>query len=154
MERMVLRLALLLPLSCLLACVPARGDPAPMPGQEEALAIVWYQTYGMTDRPPAIEWHDGTCSNGRPGFNDFDGTCLAGNFSDELYLVVQARAHGFAGVAHELLHAALKVSRGDGDGGHRDPGWDAADGRNGVAIPIEKQGALNRARAALRSRNL
>lgn len=105
----------------------AQGDPTPLPGQDQAVQLIW-TVYGQTKAPPPIYWRRDSCSepNGIYGvlpwctFESDDGK-VAG-IERDYYVEVGAPSPGFkisdTALVHELLHAAL-----GGDPSHTSPDW-------------------------------
>jgi len=118
-----------------------------IPGQIEATALVW-QFYGNTEpnspEPPRIEWvypEDLDCGLSEDGIYQgfyrrqvpiektlgIKPQCVAGVFWSEGYYTQVAHKIGFkfttSAFAHELYHAHLWRSTGDGNGTHTDPGF-------------------------------
>lgn len=109
----------------------AQGDPAPIPGQADAVRVIWNGVYGETKASPPIYWRRDSCSepNGIYGVTPWC-TFMDGNErvaglesgSNGYYVEVGAPSPGFTfsdtALAHELLHAAL-----GGDYDHTSPMW-------------------------------
>lgn len=129
-------------LALCLACATV-GDIRPvMNGQEQAVHIIWTETYGMKDRPPLVRWITGrelSCedkSTGRPGFwiPSYDGNweCKEGLTMSPLEVMVAYHGElSFAqtALAHELMHA--KQARNFFiDSNHTSPEWGMVDVAN------------------------
>lgn len=108
MRWLVLALALLLG-----ACRPA--PPAPMPNQASATTIVWNEQYGMTVKPPPVEWMTGSslnCGANDGGWesNDYNPPqCVAGEstwqpFNAQVAWPAGATQFSITAFAHEFCH--------------------------------------------------
>ncbi len=85
-------------------------------GQERATEIIWVETYGRTDAPPAVRWiTDLNCTsdiNGRPGFMIYSAeghVCREGVTIVPYQVEIALRADdtfSTTTLAHEFLHAA------------------------------------------------
>jgi hypothetical protein len=120
----------LLPLLTLLAGCSV-GDPIPLPGQAEAVALIWTGVYGETREPPPIYWRRDICGapNGNYpplpwcSFYTPQGIHVAGAQYDSPWHLEIGAPYGDGGrisntsLAHELLHASI------GDGDHLRPEW-------------------------------
>lgn len=119
------------------------GRPVDMFDQEEAIAVVWHDSYARADEPPTVRWVTGrelVCvvqSNGKPGFltpvGCREGLCL-------LPTVVSVAWHDgdiYSGttLAHEMEHAA-QAREGVIDPGHH-------------TAPFQPGGAVDLANVAL-----
>lgn len=118
------------------ACVPTFPT---MPGQEEAIAIVWRQQYAVFEHEaPRVDWVTQprlTCQIGDEGqyvgFNENESTCVAGLSWSDTNLVRLAfpdltdpMTISRSSFPHELYHLALYARTGDADHEHAAPGWD------------------------------
>ncbi len=125
----------LLPLFVLLAmgCAPT-GTFTKVPGQDQAMQIVWRDLYGMLDDdPPEVEWIDGGCwgiHNDTCGFTWIgwkvqvavtETTCYV-NSNDPFDCGISASKF-----SHELMHYATYLRTGDVDAAHNRGDWNLAD---------------------------
>jgi hypothetical protein len=131
----------------------AVGDVTPLAGQEEAIAIVWHQTYGETRDAPPIYWRRDRCNepNGMYppvptcSFDDLKGDSVSGLERDTPWHVEIGAPWGAGKIsdtalAHELLHASI------GDSGHSDgTKWNGCPG----SIGPQTKSLLCQAREAL-----
>ena len=116
----------------------ASGDPTPIRGQSQALAMLWSGAFGETRTPPEVYWRRDNCDvpNGQYSpdpactFND-DGESVAG-LADNGGKWIEVGAPWESGMisdtafAHELLHASI------GDPDHRSPRWTTIDDLNAM----------------------
>jgi hypothetical protein len=122
----------------LLVILGCRAQPrVEMPGQDQALAIVWGQEYGRRDAPPALRYvrePDLVCTDpdsGRPGFLTAVG-CREGYTGSPWAVSIawhQGDTFSTTTFAHELLHAALG-RMGILDPLHKNPAWVMVDAAN------------------------
>lgn len=103
-------------------------------GQAEALAVIWYQTYGLDAAPPRIEWIPQsklTCWFDE-GFIGSDGSCVRGEeFDKGFYIQVAMPSHwtiSDTALAHELFHAHEWLTKHDQDSSHASPQWTLSQG--------------------------
>jgi hypothetical protein len=122
----------------LAGCATVGLPTAPRTGQEQAVHIVWVESYGRTDRPPLIRWQEGaalSCTDpvsGKPGFpvalayaDEAGGhvACREGDTWSPIEVIVAWHGEpsfSETALAHELLHAA-KLREGDFRDQHRLP---------------------------------
>lgn len=131
---------------CVLHGCATMGTPLPMGvrnGAEQAVHIVWAETYGRLDRPPLVRWVQGkalSCTDpasGRPGFLQAElgddlteparAVCHEGfTWSPTEVLVAYHDERSFSetALAHELMHA-LMLRQFQVDPHHRGPEWKA-----------------------------
>ena len=115
----------LLALTLLAAGCGAQGpDETPMPGQAQALAIVWSQTFGADAAPPPIAWSELHVDAGSATAVEYDGQIYAGVFTpDGVAMIAWRGTFHESAFAHELMHG-LQADRGESDPGHkRDKDW-------------------------------
>jgi len=114
-------------LSLLVGCA---GKEVHLPHQEIAMKVVWNNTYGHTTMtPPRVRWvfdDELNCDSGA-GFI-IDGGCKYGYF-DGTFIMVAYPSYYLNGwwpedFAHELYHAHLFHTYGDGDSDHSGCGWE------------------------------
>lgn len=127
----------------------ARPEGWEVPGQDEAVSAVWEATYGRWgDEPPAVDWMTGSDLDPVTGKFFADGDWQYGLFTNWQWRIRVGIADpggqpiSSTPFAHELLHACLKVVRGDSDHDHLGPDW------------TEPDGLLARAQAALKEKGL
>ncbi len=108
------------------------GSFAPLPRQDEAIAIVWNQLYGEDDDAPSIEWIDGWINEDQrvagmtwPGWKIQVMKCGDVTITAEGERVPTA----FSGstFAHELMHYHTYRRTGDVDVAHWRGDWELAD---------------------------
>jgi hypothetical protein len=129
-------------------CGPV-GDPSPLPGQAEAVRLI-YEVYGERHAPPAIYWRRDTCDapNGIYGrwpacSFDLNGERVSGAHYDldgRTWIEVGAPSTpsdriSQTALAHELLHAH-QWNEGIDDPGHTTPEWGCLSGHNTVCITL------------------
>lgn len=146
-----------------LALVCSSCTYATIPFQDEAVTIVWFQTYQEHTDPPSIQWIEGSDLNCFPDpqtrqFEGFwgsnwwggprTGECEGGlsweiPFISQIALYPAEPAFKFSGssFAHELNHQRLYKDTGDGDNKHTGPSWKSG-------------GLVDQANAALKTRGL
>jgi hypothetical protein len=112
--------------------LPAPHSLAPQPDQDEALRIVWSETYRMPGKAPGVDWRTGAaldCAGGS-AFLD-DGGCYDGRYYTGADYVIVGRWDGATlaetALAHELAHAAQWARDGEADHDHAGP-WFAPGG--------------------------
>jgi hypothetical protein len=106
-----------------------------IPGQEQAIDIVWNQLYQADRSPPQIQWIDAfDCGGGHAFFRDkyFGGPksdiCVSGVFWPDLYVTQvghypdTAFLFSASAFSHELWHAHMDNQRLY-DPEHKDPGF-------------------------------
>ena len=108
-----------------------RGDETPREHQDAAIAVVWQQTYGRTEKPPAVEWiTDLPCTDPNSGKRGFPVVLMSGQECREGYMLtpwlVRVAWHGGkfsdTALAHELMHA-VQAHEGIADPLHRMSVW-------------------------------
>jgi hypothetical protein len=127
-----LPLALVLAACAAAAPVEPFNDAAPPPeGVDAAVALArrqWSDRLGIElPDPPEVRWYRG-CLVYRPEDSrpEWAAVCIAGRYlsaSDEVHLKDVNGTVAGSSLAHELLHWALEVERGDSDPGHRSRHW-------------------------------
>lgn len=113
----------------------AIGDTTPLPGQDQAVDIIWHQIYGEQRDAPPIYWRRDRCNvpNGdypplpNCHFDDLSGNDVAGLQRDTPWHVEIGAPWGSGKIsdtalAHELLHASI------GDAEHKSDKWLACPG--------------------------
>lgn len=109
---------------------PAAGHNfAPIAGQDEAVAIVWYQVMKMTTPPPRIEWipAEKLDCNFHQAYINAHGQCIRGEaFTSGFYVQVSAVAGkplSYGALAHELNHMRRFIDYKDADSKHVSDDW-------------------------------
>ena len=102
-------------------------------GEEEARALVWGAfaeefPVDFHPSPPAVRWEEGEPCPWDPGVmtltwkHCYFGVYMPG--SDNVYLLlVPGEPLWRSGYVHEMMHAWLVKTRGDGDANHASPVW-------------------------------
>lgn len=104
--------------------------PESMPGQKEAIEIIWRLTYHEEANPPIIYWITGAaleCSNGDGYWDPNDPTsCIGGQLLGDRWAATIAwprdnKLFSDTAIAHELCHAHWWLKTGNVDGLHGGP---------------------------------
>lgn len=118
----------------------AQGDPTPIRGQTQAVAIIWNIFYGETKAPPVIYWRRDHC-NEPNGIYARDPACTF-DIDGDRYSGIQRDGYVEVGapwetgkisdtaLRHELLHASI------GDDDHQSPKWE-------TLIPAARSALIN-----------
>lgn len=110
----------------------ACGEPdhPHMPGQDEAVRIIWNELWGMDTHGPYIEWITGDALNcmadGTLGWKVPAGCAAGMDYPDSGQIQVAWQPSGLmsdTGLAHELRHVYLSVWTGEPDERHAGPDW-------------------------------
>lgn len=115
-------------------CVPHTPR---QPGQDVAEAVVWRGAFAQTRTAPDVSWVPAaelTCFNGHGFILDLTpggaptNTCVGGVYWETVDMAEVATPTGGwrlsdSSYTHELYHAYLWHTTGDGDAQHRGPGW-------------------------------
>lgn len=124
--------------------------------QDDAVRIVWNETYGRTDRPPDIWWVPPAAwdckgaSSGKPGFSSpvyvkdhFENGCVAGRSWVGGMDIMWAPPYTWYTTAfqHEAWHIVMTRNGEEPDWTHTSPGFQAG-------------GAVEKATAALKAAHL
>lgn len=113
----------------ILGCINNSIDTKP--DQATVTRIIWNQAYGMTERPPFIQWveqNDLNCYQGRGFESDYELNhadvwgCVAGVSHTDLWYTKIAWPTGSkfssTAMAHEFAHFYEYITTGDGDADH------------------------------------
>lgn len=115
------------------------GEVFEIPGQVEATRMIWNESYGRTDAPPAVKWVTGdeldcTLNDGRRGFSVWYAAqdCMDGGtaFDDETSVAYYGpgdEKRAFSVVAHEAWHV-IGIRAGHRDTKHLAPAWQLPEG--------------------------
>lgn len=96
------------------------NGPEPQPRQDEALQLVWVNTYGQHDAPPTIYWWKTNCPYSTKDKTAvvYNNSCYSGlTFSGDYIEVAWRGSFYRSAFAHELMHA-LQLRRGYEDPDH------------------------------------
>jgi hypothetical protein len=87
-------------------CGAQTPQETPMPGQDQALAIVWRGAFNAAQDPPPVSWSELHVDGGSKTAVEYDGHVYSGIFTDDGVAMVAWRGsfHDSA-FAHELMHA-------------------------------------------------
>jgi hypothetical protein len=106
------------------------GPTNPQPNQDQAVQIVWYDTYGIDAPPPPIIWKFGDRCDPTTPLNTFSdpksGECLLGyydpfsidQYANTVFVEWNGNFSANQTFAHELCHARDQYMTGDSDINH------------------------------------
>lgn len=105
-------------------CGTPPSDEAPMPGQDQAVAIVWRGAFGATQDPPPIAWSELHVDAGKATAVEYDGQIYSGIFTpDGVAMVAWRGSFHDSAFAHELMHALQAYENVDDPQHKRDKDW-------------------------------
>ena len=108
-------------LALLLATLTA-GCSAPPPSRDETARIehiVWDELLQAPGSPPPFEW----VADGGPCLDSVKDMCADGMYDGTVAFAVWKGTIPATALAHELIHAWLLASTGDGDREHKTGAW-------------------------------
>jgi hypothetical protein len=125
-----------LALALLAGCSAAPpADETPMPGQAQALAIVWQGAFQADQAPPPIAWSELRVDAGAATAVEYDGRIYSGVYTaDGVAMVAWRGSFHASAFAHELMHA-WQADQGIVDPLHqRREDWQRVDAANDALV--------------------